>query len=64
MTSLPIRDQVNDHLLTPKNAALTIIDYQPTQVNSIASMDRELMIDNVVRLAKTVRMACRSCCRR
>jgi len=29
-----------DHLLTPKNSALIIIDYQPVQVNSIASMGR------------------------
>ena len=27
MASLPIRDQVNDQLLTPRNAALIIIDY-------------------------------------
>lgn len=52
MTSLAIRDQVNDHLLTPKNAALVIIDYQPVQVNSIMSMDRGLMVDNVVRVTK------------
>jgi hypothetical protein len=35
MTSQPIRDQVEDHLLTQKNAALLIIDYQPLQVSSI-----------------------------
>ncbi len=40
MTSQPMRDQVEDHLLTPKNSALLIIDYQPLQVSSIASMDR------------------------
>lgn len=32
MSGLPIRDQKNDHLLTPDNAALIIIDYQPVQV--------------------------------
>jgi hypothetical protein len=31
MTSLPIRDPVGDHLLTPQNAALVVIDYQPSQ---------------------------------
>jgi hypothetical protein len=36
MSSEPIRDPVTDHLLTPKNAAFIIIDYQPVQVNSIA----------------------------
>ncbi len=52
MTSLPIRDQVNDQLLTPKNAMLIIIDYQPVQVASITSMDRKLLVDNIVRVAK------------
>ena len=51
MTSFPIRDQVSDHLLTPKNAALVIIDYQPTQFADIASMDRQLLADNIVRVA-------------
>lgn len=55
MSSFPIRDQENDHLLTPKNAALIIIDYQPTQVNSINSMDRKQMMANVVAIAKTAK---------
>ena len=36
----PIRDPKTDHLLTPQNSALLVIDYQPIQVHSIASMDR------------------------
>jgi hypothetical protein len=52
MTSPTIRDQVTDHLLTPKNAAVLIIDYQPIQVSSIMSMDRRLLVDNGVRVAK------------
>jgi nicotinamidase-related amidase len=52
MTSLPVRDQVNDHLLTAKNAALVIIDYQPAQFATVASMDRQLLADNIVRVAK------------
>jgi nicotinamidase-related amidase len=52
MTSEPIRDPVKDRLLTPKNAAFIIIDYQPVQVNSIASMDRQLLINNVVGASK------------
>ena len=52
MASEPIRDPVNDQLLTPKNAALIIIDYQPVQVNSIASMDRQLLVNNIVGVAK------------
>lgn len=52
MTSETIRDPVKDHLLTPQNAAFIIIDYQPVQVNSIASMDRQLLINNIVGAAK------------
>ena len=52
MASEPIRDPVKDHLLTPKNSAFIIIDYQPVQVNSIASMDRQLLINNIVGAAK------------
>lgn len=53
MTSEQIRDPLTDNLLTPANCALVIIDYQPTQVNSIRSMDRVLLIDNMVRVVKT-----------
>ncbi len=52
MASEPIRDPVKDHLLTPQNAALIIIDYQPVQVNSIASMDRQKLINAIVGLAR------------
>jgi nicotinamidase-related amidase len=52
MSSEPIRDQIADHLLTPKNSALIMIDYQPTQVNSIRSMDRQQLVQNSVRVAR------------
>ncbi|NDZ17514.1 hydrolase [Variovorax sp. WS11] len=52
MASEPIRDPAADHLLTPKNSTLIIIDYQPVQVNSIASMDRQLLINNIIGVAK------------
>ena len=52
MTSEPIRDPVEDRLLTPQNATFVIIDYQPVQVNSIASMDRQLLINNIVGACK------------
>jgi nicotinamidase-related amidase len=52
MTSQPIRDPERDQLLTPKNSALILIDYQPVQVSSIQSMDQRLMVDNVVRVAR------------
>ena len=52
MTSEPIRDPARDHLLTPQNAAFIIIDYQPVQVNSIASMDRQLLVNNIAGAAR------------
>jgi len=52
MTSEAIRDPKQDHLLTPQNSAFIIIDYQPVQVNSIASMDRQLLVNNIVGTAK------------
>src|SRR5689334_15129837 len=53
MSSELIRDPLNDPLLTPQNSALIIIDYQPVQVNSIKSMDHQLLVDNIVTVAKT-----------
>src|ERR1039458_1287408 len=53
MSSEPIRDPTKDFLLTPQNSALIIIDYQPTQVNSIKSMDHEVLVDHIVTVAKT-----------
>jgi nicotinamidase-related amidase len=52
MTSEPVRDPRGDHLLTPQNCALVIIDYQPTQVTSIRSMNQDVLVDNVVHLAR------------
>jgi nicotinamidase-related amidase len=52
MTSQAVRDPQKDELLTPHNAALIIIDFQPVQVNSIASMDRQTLVNNIVGVAK------------
>jgi nicotinamidase-related amidase len=54
-----MRDPTTDHLLTPQNSALLIIDYQPLQVSSVASMDRRDLVLNitaVTRLAKLFRL--------
>ncbi len=56
MTSQPIRDQVEDHLLTPKNATLIIIDYQPPQVSSIVSMDHLTLVSNIVATARLAKV--------
>src|SRR5947207_7543628 len=52
MASEPIRDPSKDHLLTPKNCTFLIIDYQPVQVNSIASMERQRLVSNILRASK------------
>jgi len=59
VTSEPMRDPTTDHLLTPHNSALIIIDYQPLQVSSVASMDRRELVMNIMavtRLAKLFRL--------
>src|SRR5258708_14599410 len=56
MTSQPMRDQVEDHLITPKNAALLIIDYQPPQVSSIVSMDHRTLVENIVAVARLAKL--------
>jgi len=50
----PVRDPIGDHLLTPQNAALILIDYQPSQFAGVRSMDRDLLLENIV---STVRIA-------
>jgi nicotinamidase-related amidase len=56
MTSLPARDPATDNLLAPGNAALILIDYQPTQINSVNSAPRERVVSNVVSAAKIARL--------
>jgi nicotinamidase-related amidase len=55
MTSDPIRDPVIDHLLTPQNSALVVIDYQPFQFEGVRSMDSDLLVRNIVSVARTAR---------
>lgn len=52
MTSETTRNPKTDHLLTPENSALIIIDYQPIQVSSIRSMPREELLFNIVGVTK------------
>jgi len=54
--STVVRDQLSDHLLTPKNAALLVIDYQPSQLAGVRSMDRDLLLKNVVSTAKIAKL--------
>ncbi|KRO16282.1 hydrolase [Lacticaseibacillus saniviri] len=55
MTSFPRRDPATDILMTPENTALLVIDYQPTQISSIESMNHHTLIQNIsttIKLAK------------
>src|SRR6266436_796119 len=56
MASQVMRDPVKDHLLTPKNSALIVIDYQPIQVSSIQSMDHGLLVANITRVVKIAKV--------
>ena len=56
MASQPKRDPRTDPLLTPENAALLVIDYQPPQINTVRSMDAAQLIANVVALARTAKL--------
>lgn len=52
MSSEAIRDPITDHLLTPKNSALIVIDYQPVQVGSVRSRDQKELVQNIVRVVR------------
>jgi nicotinamidase-related amidase len=55
MTSEPTRDPTADALLTPSNAALVVIDYQPSQIQTVRSMDHDLLLANIVSVARLAR---------
>ena len=55
MTSAPIRDPLSDHLLTPENAAFLFIDYQPSQLAGVRSMDQALLLSNAVSTVRTIK---------
>jgi nicotinamidase-related amidase len=52
MSSAPIRDPLSDHLITPQNSALVLIDYQPSQFAAVRSMDGDLLLKNIVSTVK------------
>jgi nicotinamidase-related amidase len=55
MAGAVIRDPAGDHLLTPQNAALFVVDYQPSQIAAVKSMDRDLLLENIVSTVKTAK---------
>src|SRR4051812_39172643 len=55
MTSEPRRDPVTDPLLTSENSALVVIDFQPNQLQAVASIDHDLLTRNIVSVARLAR---------
>src|ERR1700751_3610523 len=55
MTSEPIRDPLADHLITPQNSAFLLIDWQPTQISTVRSIDQDLLLRNAVSTVRTVK---------
>ena len=56
MTSQVRRDPVVDHLITPENSVLAVIDYQPSQIEAVRSMDHELLLKNVITTVKVAKL--------
>jgi nicotinamidase-related amidase len=55
MASAPVRDQLGDHLITPQNATLVLIDYQPSQFATVRSMDQDLLRKNIVSVVRAAK---------
>src|SRR6478735_3051093 len=49
----PVRDPRTDRLLTPQNAVLAMIDYQPEQYAGVGSMGHEELLAHVTLLGLT-----------
>jgi nicotinamidase-related amidase len=56
MTSEPTRDPLADHLLTPENSALIVIDYQPSQLQLVKSMDHDLLMRNILSVSQLAKL--------
>src|ERR1700686_982719 len=56
MSSAPIRDPLSDHLITPQNSGLVLVDYQPSQFAAVRSMDQDLLLKNIVSTVKLAKL--------
>jgi nicotinamidase-related amidase len=56
MTSMPMRDPLADHMITPANSALAVIDYQPSQIETVRSMDHDLLLKNIITTVKIAKV--------
>src|SRR6201985_3581147 len=55
MTSEAVRDPLADHLITPQNSAFLLIDWQPTQISTVRSMDQDVLLRNAVSTVRAVK---------
>ena len=55
-STIAVRDPVADHLITAQNSALLVIDYQPTQLESVRSMDHDLLLKNAISTVKLAKL--------
>jgi nicotinamidase-related amidase len=51
----PTGNPLADHLITPQNSAFLLIDWQPTQISTVRSMDQDLLLRNAVSTVRTVK---------
>lgn len=56
VTSSPTRDQVADHLITPANSVLAVVDYQPSQIGAVRSTDHDLLLKNIISTVKVAKV--------
>ena len=56
MATTLTRDPKTDHLLTAENSALVFIDYQPGLVDGTYSIEHDVLVNNVVAMAKAAKM--------
>ncbi len=52
MNNTVTRDAKSDHLLTPENSALILIDFQPSLIEGTHSINQDILVNNVVAMAK------------
>jgi nicotinamidase-related amidase len=55
VTSAPARVPLDEHLVTPGNAAFLFIDYQPSQLATVRSMDPALLLKNAVSTVRAIK---------
>jgi nicotinamidase-related amidase len=55
-TRIAVRDPLGDHLITSQISAMFLIDYQPSQIASVWSIDKDLLLKNIVSTTKLAKL--------